>query len=260
MLETKTVLVTGVADTASIAYAITRRCLDAGAEVVLSASTRDLQRTSVIAADLGVPVIELDATNPAHWVDATRTISEMWDHLDGAVHAIAYAPATALNGSILDADPDGLSLAFQTSVVSYASLGRLLNELAGPNGGSLVGLDFDAAQAWPTYNWMGVCKAALESTNRYLARDLAARRLRANLIAAGPITTRAASAIPGFELLLEAWERQAPLDWDPTDPWPVADAACYLLSDLARGTTGEILHVDAGFHAMATAMAPVAAP
>lgn len=254
MLANKRLLITGVADTASIAYAITLRCLDAGAEVLLTAPHRDIDRTTAIAADLGLDAIELDATNPDHWTAATAAIAARWDHLDGAVHAIAYAPASALHGTILDADPEGLGLAFQTSVASYAWLGRLLNDLAPPLGGSLVGLDFDASRAWPTYNWMGVCKAALEATNRYLARDLAARNIRANLIAAGPITTRAASAIPGFDLLLNAWEHQAPLHWDPTDPAPVADAACFLLSDMARGTTGEILHVDSGFHAMATAL------
>lgn len=255
MLANKRLLVTGVADTASIAYAITRRCLDAGAEVLLTAPPRDIERTTAIATDLSLEAIELDSTNPDHWIEAAVSIAARWDHLDGAVHAIAYAPATALHGTILDADPEGLSLAFQTSVASYAWLGRLLNDLAPPLGGGLVGLDFDASRAWPTYNWMGVCKAALEATNRYLARDLAARNIRANLIAAGPITTRAASAIPGFDLLLDAWEHQAALHWDPTDPAPIADAACYLLSDMARGTTGEILHVDSGFHAMATVRA-----
>jgi len=256
MLDRKHVLVTGVVDTASIAYAITRRCLDHGAEVILTAPPRDLERCRAVAADLRLDVIELDANDPEHWRDATRTIGTRWGHVDGAVHAIAYAPATALHGTMLDADPAGLSLAFQTSVASYAWLGRLLNDLASPTGASLVGLDFDATRAWPTYNWMGVCKAALEATNQYLARDLAATRTRANLIAAGPIATRAASGIPGFDLLLDAWEHQAPLEWDPKDPTPVADAACYLLSDLSRATTGEILHVDAGFHAMATVLPP----
>jgi len=254
MLDRKHVLITGVVDSASIAYAITRRCLDHGAEVILTAPPRDLERSSTVAADLGLDVIELDANDPEHWRDATRTIRSRWAHVDGAVHAIAYAPAAALHGTMLDADPAGLSLAFQTSVASYAWLGRLLNDLAPPTGASLVGLDFDSSRAWPTYNWMGVCKAALEATNQYLARDLAFTRTRANLIAAGPIITRAASGIPGFSLLLDAWEHQAPLKWDPTDPTPVADAACYLLSDLSRATTGEILHVDAGFHAMATVL------
>ncbi len=254
MLANKNLLITGVVDTASIAHAITVRCLEQGAEVLLAAPPRDFDRCTAIAADLNLDVIELDVTNPDHWTNATRTISTRWGHLDGAVHAVAYAPASALHGTMLDAEPDGLSLAFQTSVASYAWLARLLNTLAPPTGASLVGLDFDSSRAWPTYNWMGVCKAALEATNQYLARDLAATHTRTNLIAAGPIFTRAASGIPGFNLLLQAWEHQAPLDWDPTDPTPVADAACYLLSDLSRATTGEILHVDAGFHAMATVL------
>lgn len=254
MLDQKHVLITGVVDAASIAYSITRRCLDHGAEVILTAPPRDLERCHAVADEVGLEVLELDANDPDHWSDATRTIGARWGHVDGAVHAIAYAPATALHGTMFDADPVGLSLAFQTSVASYAWLGRLLNDLAPPTGASLVGLDFDASRAWPTYNWMGVCKAALETTNQYLARDLAVTRSRSNLIAAGPIATRAASGIPGFDLLLEAWEHQAPLHWDPTDPTPVADAACFLLSDLSRATTGEILHVDAGFHAMATVL------
>lgn len=258
MLANKNVLITGVVDTASIAYAIARQCLDYGAEVILAAPPRDMDRCKAVATGLhlDLDVVELDATNPDHWTNATRTIGTRWQYLDGAVHAIAYAPATALHGTMLDAEPDGLTLAFQTSVASYAWLGRLLNTLAPPTGGSLVGLDFDASRAWPTYNWMGVCKAALEATNQYLARDLAATRTRSNLIAAGPVTTRAASGIPGFDLLLDAWEHQAPLAWDPNDPTPIADAACFLLSDLSRATTGEILHVDAGFHAMATVRPP----
>jgi len=256
MLANKKLLITGVVDTASIAYAITRRCLGHGAVVVLTAPPRDLDRATAVAADLDLGVIELDATNPDDWTNATGAIAERWGHLDGAVHAIAYAPASALHGTMLDADPDGLSIAFQTSVASYAWLGRLLNVLAPPTGASLVGLDFDASRAWPTYNWMGVCKAALEAMNQYLARDLAATNTRSNLIAAGPLATRAASGIPGFDLFLDAWEHQAPLDWDPTDPTPTPHAACFLLSDLSRATTGEILHVDAGFHAMATVLPP----
>ena len=147
-----------------------------------------------------------------------------------------------------------MNLAFQTSVFSYASLARALCELAPEEGASLVGLDFDAAGAWPVYNWMGVCKAALESVNRYLARDLGARSIRANLVAAGPLHTRAAGGIPGFDSLLSAWERGAPISWDAGDPTPTADAVCFLLSDLARAVTGEILHVDGGYHAMAAAL------
>lgn len=151
-----------------------------------------------------------------------------------------------------------MNLAFQTSAFSYASLGGVLADLAPESGGALVGLDFDAAGAWPVYNWMGVCKAALESVNRYVARDLGPRRIRANLVAAGPIHTRAAGGIAGFDQLLTAWETRAPMPWDPRDPGPVADTVCFLLSDLARAITGELLHVDAGYHAMAAALRPAA--
>ncbi len=255
MLHTKRLLITGVVDSASIAHAITVSCLHEGAHVVLAAPPRDLERTLAAAEPLGLDTIQLDVTDPQHWADARRILGERHGVLHGAVHAVAYAPADALDGSMLDTDPSGLDAAFQTSVASYAWLAKLLRGLAPPDGASLVGLHFDAARAWPTYNWMGVCKAALATTNQYLARDLASSNIRANLIAAGPLHTRAASGIPGFSLLLDAWDRQAPLDWDPTDPSPVADAACFLLSDQSRATTGEILHVDAGFHAIATTLA-----
>lgn len=260
MLHAKRLLITGVVDSTSIAHAITSRCLHEGAEVVLAAPPRDLERARATAEPLGLDTIQLDVTDPQHWTDARRLLGDRHGVFDGAVHAVAYAPADALDGSMLDTNPDGLVAAFQTSVASYAWLARLLRALAPREGGSLVGLHFDATRAWPTYNWMGVCKAALATTNQYLARDLAAANIRSNLIAAGPLHTRAASGIPGFSLLLDAWDRQAPLGWDPTDASPVADAACFLLSDQSRSTTGEILHVDAGFHAIATTLSPPVPP
>ena len=164
---------------------------------------------------------------------------------------MAFAPRPALAGEFLDADADSVQRAFATSTYSYAALARVLARLAPEGGGSLVGLDFDAAGAWPVYNWMGVCKSALESASRYVARDLGARRIRSNLVAAGPLHTRAADGIPEFERLTGAWEARSPMGWDPTDNEPVADATCFLLSDMARMITGEILHVDGGYHAMA---------
>jgi len=254
MLTDKHILVTGVVDDASIAHRIVVACLARGATVTLTAPPRDRDRTAAVADPLGLDVFELDVTDPGHWERLHDAIAQRGWHLDGAVHAVAYAPANALDGSVLDADPRGLELAFQTSTASFAWLARLLRSLAPPEGASLVGMHFDATRAWPTYNWMGVCKAALVATNQYLARDLAPARIRSNLVAAGPLRTRAATAIPGFDLLLDAWDRQSPLPWDPGDPEPVADATCYLLSDLSRATTGEVLHVDGGFHATATAL------
>lgn len=163
----------------------------------------------------------------------------------------------ALGGPFLEAGADAVARAFHTSAYTYAALAAVVADLAPPTGGSIVGLDFDAAGAWPVYNWMGVCKAALESVNRYVARDLGPRRIRSNLIAAGPIRTRAAGGIPDFELLTSAWAGRSPLPWDECDGDPVADAACFLLSDLSRMVTGEILHVDGGYHAMAAPLASV---
>jgi enoyl-[acyl-carrier protein] reductase I len=251
MLHGKHILITGVVDRASIGYAIARRCVEHGATVTLTAPPRDLERAREAAHHIGSELIELDVTRSDDWSALSLQLRRAGASLDGALHAVAYAPKDALDGPLHHTRPDGLTLAFHTSVASYAWLGGLLAELAPPEGASLVGLDFDASRAWPTYNWMGVCKAALEATNRYLARDLGPRRIRANLIAAGPLHTRAASAIPGFDLLLDTWEQTSPLSWDPSDAGPVADTAVHLLSERARATTGTIAYVDGGVHAMA---------
>lgn len=256
ILDGKKLLVTGVVNDDSIAYATARRAQELGAEVALSAFPRDLDKTLETARLLPSepPVIAADLTSADDTESLRAAVGDLWGRLDGALHAIAFAPRTALAGDFMDAAGGGLDVAFQTSAVSYASLGRLLRDLSPGTGSSLVGLDFDAAGAWPVYNWMGVCKAALESANRYLARDLGAIGARANLIAAGPIHTRAAGGIPDFDVLLDAWESRAPLAWDPEDSEPVADTACFLFSDLSRAMTGEILHVDGGYHAMAGAL------
>lgn len=253
MLNGKHILVTGVVTTDSIAFAVARRAQQLGAEVLLTGLPRDLDRARAAAAQLtgDIDVIPFDATASHDTARLTATIAERWERLDGALHAIAFAPADALAGPLLNARPEGIGLAFQTSTVSLAALAAAVNRLAPPSGASLVGLDFDAGAAWPVYNWMGVCKAGLESLNRYLARDLGPAGIRVNLVAAGPIHTRAATGIPGFEALLDAWATRSPLRWDPADSTPVADAVCFLFSDLARAITGEILHVDGGYHAMA---------
>jgi meromycolic acid enoyl-[acyl-carrier-protein] reductase len=155
----------------------------------------------------------------------------------------------------MSAPPESAEIAFRTSAYSFKALAGALAPLM-EDGGSLVGMDFDAAKAWPIYDWMGVAKAALESVNRYLARDLGGQGIRVNLVSAGPVETPAAQGIPGFETLAGLWEKQAPLGWDTSDPAPVADAVLFLLSDLGRGVTGEILHVDGGFHAMGAPLKP----
>lgn len=253
ILSGKRLLITGVVTTDSMAWATAAAAQHAGAAIMLSSLGRDVDRAREAAGELPHPVevVEADLTVPGDLVALRDQVLARWGGLDGVLHAVAFAPREALAGEFLAAGIDAVSRAFETSTHSYATLASLLAEVAPADGGSIVGLDFDASAAWPVYNWMGVCKAGLEAVSRYVARDLGARRIRSNLIAAGPIHTRAAGGIPEFERLTSAWEGRAPLAWDPFDSGPVADAACFLLSDLARMVTGEILHVDAGYHAMA---------
>jgi enoyl ACP reductase len=185
----------------------------------------------------------------------TDTLRDRWGAVDGALHAIAFAPQDALGGNFLSAPAESAQQAFTTSAFSLKALAVALQPLMG-RGAALVGLDFDAAVAWPIYDWMGVAKAALESVSRYLARDLGPDGIRVNLVSAGPIGTVAARGIPGFESLAELWRRQAPLGWDADDPGPVAKTVCWLLSDYAQGISGEIVHVDGGFHAVGAPPSP----
>lgn len=253
LLAGKRLLVTGVVTTDSIAYATAQAALDAGAEITLSALGRDLDRARDAADQLpGDPeVVEADLTEPDQVAALAAHLERRWGRLDGALHAIAFAPRQALAGDFLAADAEATTRAFHTSTHTYATVASIVADLAPPGGGSIVGLDFDAAGAWPVYNWMGVCKAGLEAVNRYVARDLGPRRVRSNLVAAGPLLTRAASGIADFDALTDAWAAGSPIAWDPKDAAPVADAVVFLLSDLARMITGEILHVDGGYHAMA---------
>ncbi len=257
ILEGRTILVTGVVDRHSIAYSIAERASEQGAEVLLTSFGR-VRRMTVRAAKRlpGEPeVLELDV-NRDEDLEALASELRSRGRLDGAVHAIAHAPADALGGNFVGAPRESAKAAFETSAYSLAALASALAPLLdrssrnGTSPGAIVGLDFDASVAWPSYDWMGVAKAALESVSRYLARDLGPRGVRVNLISAGPISTPAASGIPGFGELAEQWGEAAPLGWDRRDASAVADAACFLLSDLARAVSGEILHVDGGFHAV----------
>jgi enoyl-[acyl-carrier protein] reductase I len=196
-----------------------------------------------------VDVIELDVNRAEDLEALTGELRDRWGGVDGALHAIAFAPEDALGGRFLETPPESALEAFRTSAFSLKELAAALEPLMG-QGGSIVGLDFDASVAWPIYDWMGVAKAALESVSRYLARDLGSRGIRVNLVSAGPLGTTAARGIPGFEALASLWQQQAPLGWDVDDAGPVAGAICFLLSDYARGISGEILHVDGGFHAI----------
>jgi enoyl-[acyl-carrier protein] reductase I len=257
MLDGKRLLITGVLTKGSIAYTVAERAQQEGAQVLLTGFGRTRRMTERAAARLPDPpdVLELDVNNPADFAALAAEVHDRWGGLDGALHAIAFAPGDALGGNFMSAPPESAEVAFRTSAYSFKALAETLVPLM-EDGGSLVGMDFDASVAWPIYDWMGVAKAALESVNRYLARDLGERKVRVNLISAGPVQTPAAQGIPGFETLAGLWEKQAPLSWDTGDPAPVADAVLFLLSDLARGITGEILHVDGGFHAMGAPLKP----
>jgi enoyl-[acyl-carrier protein] reductase I len=257
MLAGKRLLITGVLTKGSIAYTVAERAQQDGAEILLTGFGRTRRMTERAASRLPDPpdVLELDVNNPADFETLAGELRDRWGGLDGALHAIAFAPGDALGGNFMSAPPESAEVAFRTSAYSFKALAETLMPLM-EDGGSLVGMDFDATVAWPIYDWMGVAKAALESVSRYLARDLGEQNVRVNLVSAGPVETPAAQGIPGFETLAGLWEAQAPLGWDTSDPGPVADAVLFLLSDLARGITGEILHVDGGFHAMGAPLRP----
>ena len=254
LLDGKRLLVTGVLTESSIAYAVAEGAQREGAEVVLSGFGRGLSITERIARRLPDPpeVLELDVNEPGQIAAAAAALGARWGALDGVLHAIAFAPEDALGGRFLETPAESAEMAFRTSAFSMKGLAAgllpLLREADG--GAAIVGLDFDATVAWPIYDWMGVAKAALESVNRYLARDLGPLGIRSNLVSAGPLRTIAAKGIPGFDLLADAWERQAPLGWDPRDASAVADACLWLLSDRSRAITGEVVHVDGGYHAL----------
>ena len=259
MLEGKRLVVTGVVTKDSIAWATARQAQELGAEVVLTGFGRARRMTERAARQLPEPcdVLELDVDSDDDLAALRAELQRRWGQVDGALHAIAFAPADALGGDFLATPAESAQIAFTTSAYSMKALAAaLLDLLEQGEHPSIVGLDFDATVAWPAYDWMGVAKAALESVNRYLARDLGARGVRSNLISAGPVKTIAAGSIPGFDVLAGAWDRQAPLAWDPSDATPVADACLFLLSGLARGVTGEIVHVDGGYHALGAPLAP----
>jgi enoyl-[acyl-carrier protein] reductase I len=257
MLAGKRLLITGVITRESIAFHVAEEAQRHGAEVLLTSFGRARRMTERAAQRLPRPVevLELDVNQPADLEALTANLGERWGELDGALHAIAYAPQDALGGNFLRAPAQSAIEAFQTSAYSLKALAAALEPLM-QHSGSLVGMDFGARVAWPIYDWMGVAKAALESVARYLARDLGPRGIRVNLVSAGPLGTVAARGIPGFERLAELWRTQAPLGWDVEDPGPVAGAVCFLLSDHARGITGEIVHVDGGFHAVGAPAEP----
>ena len=249
ILEGKKLLVTGVLMDSSIAFHVAKIAQEQGAEVVLTSFGRTMKITQAMAKRLSTTpeVIELDVANQGDLDSLADRLRAHIDRLDGVLHSIGFAPQGAFN--FLEGSWEDVSTALQISAYSLKSLAVAALPLMA-DGGSVVGLTFDAKFAWPVYDWMGVAKAAFESTNRYLARDLGPKGVRCNLVAAGPIRTTAAKSIPGFEQFEQVWDERAPLGWDVNDPVPAAQACAALLSDWFPATTGEIVHVDGGVHAM----------
>jgi meromycolic acid enoyl-[acyl-carrier-protein] reductase len=251
ILSGKNILVTGVLTDGSIAFHVAKIAQEQGATVVLTGFGRALSLTTRIAGRLPQmpPIIELDVTDQSHLDNLAEEVRKYVPHLDGVVHSIGFAPEAALGGNFLNTAWEDVATAVHVSAYSLKSL-TLACRPTFLEGASVVGLDFDATVAWPQYDWMGVAKAALESTSRYLARDLGSENVRVNLVAAGPIRTIAAKSIPGFDEFEKVWNERSPLEWDVTDPQPAAKAVVALLSDWFPKTTGEIIHVDGGLHAM----------
>jgi enoyl-[acyl-carrier protein] reductase I len=249
ILEGKNIVITGVLTDQSIAFHAARLAQEEGANVVLTGFGRGLSLTKRAAGRLPneAPVLELDVVNQDHLDALAGGIREHMDSVDGVLHSIGFAPPEALGGNFLNTSWSDVAIALEVSAFSFKSLAMACLPLMG-KGGSVVGLDFDSRMAWPKYDWMGVAKAAFESTSRYLARDLGPMGIRVNLVAAGPIRTMAAQGIPGFDGFEEVWATRSPIGWDLDDPAPAAKACIALMSDWFPATTGEIVHVDGGVH------------
>ena len=251
ILDGKRLLITGVLTDASLAFAVARLAQDEGAEIVLTGAGRGMRLTERTARKLPreAEVREFDVTSAEQADNLRDHLSSTWGRVDGALHAIGFAPEICLGEDFMAAEWPDVAVAMEISAYSLKTVAEVVAPLM-TDGGSIVGLDFDARFAWPAYNWMGVAKAALESTSRYLARALGPDGVRVNMVAAGPIRTMAAKSIPGFSEFEDAWGSRAPLGWDVHDSEPVARACVALLSDWFPSTTGEMVHVDGGYHAI----------
>ncbi len=253
LLSGKRILVTGVLTDSSLAFGVARLAQEEGAEIVLTGAGRGLSITQRTARRLPTApdVLEMDVTDPTQLAAVAEQLGQRWGAVDGVLHAIGFAPADCLGDGVLKAGWDDVAVALNISTYSLKALTQaLLPLMTAAGGASVVGLDFDATVAWPAYDWMGVAKAGLESLARYLARDVGPSGVRVNLVAAGPTRTTAAKAIPGFARFEEIWGERAPLGWDVNDTTAVAKACVALLSDWFPATTGEIVHVDGGVHAI----------
>jgi enoyl-[acyl-carrier protein] reductase I len=250
LLEGKHIVITGVLTDASLAFAAARLAQAEGADIVLTGAGRGLSLTTRTARKLDgeVPVYELDVTQPEHLSAVRDAVSAHWGRVDGVLHAIGFAPEVCLGDDFMAAQWEDVAVAMHVSTYSLKALADAFVPLM-TEGGAFVGLDFDNSVAWPAYNWMGVAKSALQSVSRYLAKELGPQGIRSNLVAAGPVKTMAAKSIPGFSRFEDVWDGRAPLGWNVADPEPVAKAVVALLSDWFPATTGEVVHVDGGFHA-----------
>ena len=251
ILDGKRLLITGVLTDASLAFAVAKLAQEEGAEIVLTGAGRGMRLTERTARKLPeeAEVLEFDVTSAEQAAAVRSHLAAKWGQVDGALHAIGFAPEVCLGEDFMAAQWADVSVAVEISAYSLKTVAEVVAPLM-TGGGSIVGLDFDARFAWPAYNWMGVAKAALESASRYLARSLGPDGIRVNLVAAGPVRTMAARSIPGFAAFEDAWGPRAPLGWNVDDPEPVARACVALFSDWLPATTGELLHVDGGFHAV----------
>ena len=251
ILDGKRIVITGVLTDASLAFGVAELALAEGAEILLTGAGRGMRLTQRTARKLGdgIEAVEFDVTEPAHSEALHDELARRWGRVDGALHAIGFAPEVCLGGSFMDAAWEDVKVAMEVSTYSLKMLADAVTPLMG-SGGSIVGLDFDATRAWPAYDWMGVAKAGLESTCRYLARYLGPRGIRVNLVSAGPIKTMAARSIPGFSEFEDAWAQRAPLGWDITDSRAVSRTVVALLSDWLPATTGAVVQADGGYHAV----------
>ncbi len=251
LLDGKKLVITGVLTDASLAYGVAELAQREGADIVLTGAGRALSLTQRTARKLPSPVdvFELDVTQPEHLTNVREALAGKWGRVDGVLHSIGFAPEACLGDDFMAPTWDDVSVAIHVSAYSLKALAEAFVPLM-TSGGSIVGLDFDNRVAWPAYNWMGVEKSALESVSRYLAKELGPKGIRCNLVAAGPVKTIAAKSIPGFRKFEDVWDDRAPLGWDVTDSTAVAKACVALLSDWFPATTGEMVHVDGGYHAV----------